>query len=37
MEHKVRANDKFVIICSDGVWQYLSNSKVAHIVWQCYQ
>ncbi|KAM3131415.1 hypothetical protein pb186bvf_016487 [Paramecium bursaria] len=37
IEHKVRANDKFVIICSDGVWQYLSNSKVAHIVWQCYQ
>jgi serine/threonine protein phosphatase PrpC len=30
-------NDKFVVIASDGVWEFLSNEDVAHIVWPFYE
>jgi len=29
--------DKFIIIASDGVWEFLSNEDVARIVWPFYQ
>ena len=29
---KVQKEDKFVVIASDGVWEFLSNEQVARIV-----
>lgn len=26
-------DDKFIILASDGVWEFLSNEEVANIVW----
>ena len=26
-------DDKFIIVASDGVWEFLENEKVAEIVW----
>ena len=31
------SNDKFVVIASDGVWEFLSNEDVAHIVWPYFE
>ena len=28
--------DKFIIIASDGVWEFLSNEDIARIVWPFY-
>lgn len=28
--------DKFIVIASDGVWEFLSNETVAKIVWPFY-
>jgi serine/threonine protein phosphatase PrpC len=25
--------DKFIIVASDGVWEFLSNEAVAQIIW----
>ena len=30
-------NDKFVVIASDGVWEFLSNEDVANIVYPFYE
>lgn len=30
-------NDKFLVIASDGVWEFLSNEDVAHIVLPFYE
>jgi serine/threonine protein phosphatase PrpC len=30
-------NDKFVVIASDGVWEFLSNDDVANIVYPYYE
>mmetsp|Transcript_14948 Transcript_14948/g.10849 ORF Transcript_14948/g.10849 Transcript_14948/m.10849 type:complete len:108 (+) Transcript_14948:538-861(+) len=30
-------NDKFVVIASDGIWEFLSNEDVAGIVWPFYE
>ena len=29
-------DDKFIVIASDGVWEFLANEKVAEIVWPFY-
>jgi len=29
-------SDKFIIIASDGVWEFLSNEAIARIVWPYY-
>ena len=28
--------DKFIVIASDGVWEFLSNETIARIVWPYY-
>ena len=30
-------NDKFLVIASDGVWEFLSNEDVANIVFPFYE
>ena len=30
-------NDKFMVIASDGVWEFLSNEDVANIVFPFYE
>ena len=37
MEFTLGLNDKFVVIASDGVWEFLSNEDVAHIVYPFYE
>ena len=29
-------SDKFIVIASDGVWEFLSNEQIARIVWPYY-
>jgi serine/threonine protein phosphatase PrpC len=33
---KINYNDKFVIIGSDGLWEFLSNTEVGNIVYPYY-
>jgi len=33
--HNIKDNDQFVVICSDGVWEFLSNEEVVDIVRSC--
>lgn len=33
-EFKVKENDKFIVIASDGVWEFLSNEDVSKLVAQ---
>lgn len=33
---KLEPSDKFIIIASDGVWEFLSNEAIARIVWPFY-
>ena len=33
MRFELKPDDKFIIIASDGVWEFLSNEDVAKIVW----
>ena len=33
---ELQAEDKFIIIASDGVWEFLSNEMIAKIVWPYY-
>jgi len=33
MRFELEADDKFIIIASDGVWEFLSNEDIAKIVW----
>jgi serine/threonine protein phosphatase PrpC len=37
MEFTLGHNDKFVVIASDGVWEFLSNEDVAQIVLPYYE
>jgi serine/threonine protein phosphatase PrpC len=37
MEFTLGLNDKFVVIASDGVWEFLSNEDVANIVLPFYE
>jgi serine/threonine protein phosphatase PrpC len=30
------SSDKFIIVASDGVWEFLSNEAIAKIVWPYY-
>ena len=32
----LEASDKFIVIASDGVWEFLSNEMIARIVWPYY-
>jgi serine/threonine protein phosphatase PrpC len=36
MKFELTPQDKFIIIASDGVWEFLSNEDVAKIVWPFY-
>ena len=36
-EFTLTVNDKFMVIASDGVWEFLSNQDVAEIVWPYYE
>ena len=29
-------NDKFIIIASDGIWEFLGNDEVWRIIWPFY-
>ena len=33
--HHITEKDKFMVICSDGVWEFLSNEDVVGIVQVC--
>lgn len=37
MEFTLGLNDKFVVIASDGVWEFLSNEDVANIIMPFYE
>ena len=37
MEFTLGLNDKFLVIASDGVWEFLSNEDVAQIVLPFYE
>jgi len=36
MRFELGPDDKFIIIASDGVWEFLSNEDIAKIVWPYY-
>ena len=33
LEVDLTRNDKYIVIASDGVWEFLNNEQVAEIVW----
>ncbi len=33
----LRCSDKYLVIGSDGLWEFLANQEVAHIVWPHYE
>ena len=33
----LQRDDKFLVVASDGIWEFLSNNDVAHIVWPFYE
>ena len=35
-EYVLNENDKFIIVASDGIWEYLSNEEVMDIVKEVY-
>jgi serine/threonine protein phosphatase PrpC len=35
-EITLTARDKFLVIASDGVWEFMENTEVARIVWPFY-
>ena len=35
-EYDIKIQDKFIVIASDGVWEYLSNEEVVEIVSKYY-
>jgi serine/threonine protein phosphatase PrpC len=37
LEFTLSLNDKFIVIASDGVWEFLSNEDVAQIVLPFYE
>ncbi len=37
MEFTLTQDDKFLVIASDGVWEFLSNEDIAAIVWPFYE
>lgn len=37
MEFTLGLHDKFVVIASDGIWEFLSNEDVANIVMPFYE
>jgi serine/threonine protein phosphatase PrpC len=36
-EFTLGLNDKYLVIASDGVWEFLSNEDVANIVYPFYE
>lgn len=36
MKFELKPEDKFIIVASDGVWEFLSNEDIAKIVWPFY-
>ena len=37
MRFELKAEDKFIVIASDGVWEFLSNEQIGAIVWPYYK
>lgn len=33
--HDIQPHDEFVVLCSDGVWDVLSNEEVVNLIWDC--
>ena len=33
---ELQPDDKFIVIASDGVWEFLSNEEIGQIVWPFY-
>jgi len=31
-EYEIKQNDKFIVIASDGIWEYLTNEEVVNII-----
>lgn len=36
MRFDLRSDDKFIVIASDGVWEFLTNEEIGQIVWPYY-
>ena len=35
-EYELQVGDKFVVLASDGVWEFMRNEEVAKIIWPFY-
>jgi serine/threonine protein phosphatase PrpC len=35
-KHEFIADDRFIVIASDGIWEFLENQEVAEIIWPHY-
>jgi serine/threonine protein phosphatase PrpC len=33
LKYQLTPDDKFIVIASDGIWEFLENEKVAEIIW----
>ena len=33
---ELNPDHKFIVIASDGVWEFLTNEEIGHIVWPYY-
>jgi serine/threonine protein phosphatase PrpC len=36
MRFVLNQDHKFIVVASDGVWEFLSNEEIGHIVWPFY-
>lgn len=36
MKFEISPEHKFIVIASDGVWEFLSNEQIGQIVWPYY-
>ena len=32
-KYELTQDDKFIIVASDGIWEFLENEQVAEIIW----
>lgn len=33
-QHDISANDEFLLICSDGVWEFITADQAVRLVWE---
>lgn len=36
LRYDLKSEDKFIVIASDGVWEFLTNEDIGKIVWPYY-